>query len=47
MRKSGRGLAVSRMPPGRPSSGRNANVKQGTRILIALLVLVGTVYFIS
>ena len=38
---------MTRMPPGRPSSGRNANVKQGTRILIALLVLIGTVYIIS
>jgi hypothetical protein len=47
VRRGGRGIAIPWSPPGRPSSGRNANVKQGARIFIALLILVGTVYFIS
>jgi len=47
VRGGGRRLAQLRVPPGRPSSGRNAEVKQGAKILIALLVLVGTVYLIS
>ncbi len=47
MRSGGRNLAISLPPPGGLSSGRNADVKQGTRILIALLVLLGTVYLIS
>jgi hypothetical protein len=47
VRSGGRILAISRTPPGRSSSGRNANVKQGARILIAILVLIGTVYLIS
>jgi hypothetical protein len=47
VRSGGRNFAISLPPPGRSSSGRNADVKQGTRILIALLVLLGTVYLIS